>query len=314
MARIDVAYSLELGKVVDAYQANELWMEGFLSDKWAFECTGRNCDARITCKNMDTMASDRKRCPHFIFSSRSNMHAPDCEVYAQYSEQNEKPAKETGHHRMQGTCKRITFHVERPENHEMIQHSKNKSENDNDPKRKSRALQNYENNKGGAANYYMINSLIGNYAKAYEDGRLDKERIIIDFGRGRKYNYSYREAFKRISECDENDGTDKYHYVYFGRAVIRKSKGDGYSIFFKEQFKNSAKSVISVIPAKMLNRYRYGKRLSMINKYIGKEAYVYLLASKNTTDKTVYLNAINIDCVGISEKLLDTDSTMDEGY
>lgn len=70
MASIDLAYSLELGEVVDAMEANELWVEGILTNKWAFECADENCNAKITCKNMDTYADKRKMKPHFIMSSR----------------------------------------------------------------------------------------------------------------------------------------------------------------------------------------------------------------------------------------------------
>ena len=60
MAKIEKAFSLEINDFVDAIEANELWMEGVLKDKKAFICVGENCYAGITCKNMDTFASDRK--------------------------------------------------------------------------------------------------------------------------------------------------------------------------------------------------------------------------------------------------------------
>ncbi|MCI6139259.1 MAG: hypothetical protein SOX46_10735 [Clostridiaceae bacterium] len=38
MAKVELAYSLEINDIVDAMEANELWLEGILSDKRAFEC------------------------------------------------------------------------------------------------------------------------------------------------------------------------------------------------------------------------------------------------------------------------------------
>ena len=86
MAKIETAFSLEINDFVDAIEANELWMEGVLKDKKAFICVGENCYAGITCKNMDTFASDRKRIPHFIMSQHENMHSNSCEVFKEYVE------------------------------------------------------------------------------------------------------------------------------------------------------------------------------------------------------------------------------------
>ena len=38
MAKVELAYSLEINDIVDAIEANALWLEGILSDKRAFEC------------------------------------------------------------------------------------------------------------------------------------------------------------------------------------------------------------------------------------------------------------------------------------
>ena len=38
MAKVELAYSFEINDIVDAMEANELWLEGILSDKRAFEC------------------------------------------------------------------------------------------------------------------------------------------------------------------------------------------------------------------------------------------------------------------------------------
>lgn len=79
-----MAFSLEINRFVDAIEANELWMEGELKDKKAFICVGENCYAGITCKNMDTFASDRKWIPHFIMSQHENRHSDSCEVFREF--------------------------------------------------------------------------------------------------------------------------------------------------------------------------------------------------------------------------------------
>ena len=86
MAMIERAFSLEIHDFVNAIEANELWMEGVLSDKKAFVCVGEGCIAGITCKNMDKLAADRKQIPHFIMSQHENMHSDSCEVFREIEE------------------------------------------------------------------------------------------------------------------------------------------------------------------------------------------------------------------------------------
>ena len=47
------AYSLEYNEIIDAEETYELYSEGLITDKKAFICTGNDCEAQITCTNID---------------------------------------------------------------------------------------------------------------------------------------------------------------------------------------------------------------------------------------------------------------------
>ena len=118
MAKIEVAYSLEIEEYVGAIEANELWIDGKLKDKKAFICAGKDCYAGITCKNMDTYASDRK-----MMSQQDNMHSDSCEIYRDFLEKDVNRNNTKKHECKGKTGKGICFHMTRPERHRIIEHT-----------------------------------------------------------------------------------------------------------------------------------------------------------------------------------------------
>ena len=128
MAKIDLAYSEEIDDIIDAIEANELWIEGILINKKAFECIDENCNARITCKNMDTFAHGRKMIPHFIYSSQENMHSDICEVYREFEDKEKSVNNNETKDKAKTIGAKVCFHMIRPENHRNIMHTSKKTE------------------------------------------------------------------------------------------------------------------------------------------------------------------------------------------
>ncbi|MBQ4059426.1 MAG: hypothetical protein IJD40_10910 [Lachnospiraceae bacterium] len=310
MAKIELAYSLELGKVLDAMEANELWLEGRLKDKRAFECIDNSCDAKITCKNMDTFADKRKVNPHFIMANRENMHSLFCEVYKEYEEKDDKREK----NRME--CKkntdigrRVCFHLERPENHRIIKHKDSIECINNEIEYKEEKKRAVERRKNSQSNYYWLNSLIWYYIRSYKENTTDKDVVEIDFGKGRKYPYPLNKLFKRINNEAETTDKDKNHYVYYGKGRVYLREDGGYDLVFSEKFNGSEKRVKCVIGKKMIEGCQYGKasKVNILNASRGKERFIYVLSSKNIDKKydRIYLNIEKMDCIAISEIDLD---------
>lgn len=67
MATIPLAQSLELNKIVDAAEAESAFEQGYIRSKRLFECIDDNCNAQITCANLDKAPKNRKKEPHFRY-------------------------------------------------------------------------------------------------------------------------------------------------------------------------------------------------------------------------------------------------------
>lgn len=321
MAKIDTAYSFEANDVIDAIEANELWLEGILKDKRAFKCIDENCDARITCKNMDTFADKRKVNPHFIMSSRENMHSPVCKVCKEYEEKISKRGEIKGEGTGQYISKKVCFHMERPERHRIIEHNVINNEKNNVADIEGEKKKNRENGKRHNSNYYWLHSLILYYVDAYKKGTTEQDTVEIDFGRNKKYTYFLNSLFKRIKNENEVSDRDRNHYVYYGKGKVFLRSDGGYDLVFSEKFFASEKRVKCIIKKIVLDTCMHGKanKLNILESAIGKERFIYVLSSKNINPKynTVFLNIKNLDCVAISEIDLDSIERMsddDEEY
>lgn len=316
MAKIDAAYSLEINGIIDAMEANELWLEGILEDKRSFKCIDENCDAKITCKNMDTFADKRKINPHFIMSNRENKHSSICKVYQEFEERRSKKGEIKGERTDQYIGKKVCFHMERPENHRIIEHNtiiseKNKVADIEEEKEKIR-----ENAKRHNSNYYWLNSLIWYYIDAYKKGTTGQDTVEIDFGGNKKYTYTLNRLFKRIRNENEITDRDRNHYVYYGKGKISLRTDGGYDLKFDEKFLGSKRQVKCIIKKTALDTCEYGKlnKINILKSAIEEERFIYVLSSKNIDEKynTVFLNIKNLDCIAISEIDLDNIGSPDE--
>lgn len=186
MAKIDTAYSFEINDVIDAMEANELWIEGILQDKRAFKCIDENCNAGITCKNMDTFADKRKMNPHFIMSSRENMHSLVCKVYKQFEEKISERGEIKGEGTGQYIGKKVCFHMERPQRHRIIEHNVINNEKDSMVNVEGEKKKNRGNRKSHNSNYYWLNSLVWYYVEAYKNGTTEQDTVEIDFGENKE--------------------------------------------------------------------------------------------------------------------------------
>lgn len=309
MAKIELAYSLEIDDVVDAMEANELWLEGVLIDKRAFECASKNCDAKITCKNMDTFADSRKVMPHFIMANRENKHTFLCEIYKEYVEREGIRGKRKGEGKANSIGRKVCFHMERPESHRIINRTALENEKQKGQDSKNEIKEAVKKRKNRNSNYYWLNSLIGYYVNSYMEGTTHQDKVDIDFGKNKTIEYRLDKLFKRISNEIEITDKEWYHYVYYGKGRVFARNDGGYDIVFGEKFLDSKKDVKCVISKKLIENCQCGRtnKISLLDKAKGKERFIYVLSSRNVDDVKgkVYLNVRNLDCIAISEMNLD---------
>lgn len=311
MAKIETAFSLEIYKFVDAIEANELWMEGVLKNKKAFICIGENCYAGITCKNMDTFASDRKRIPHFIMSQHENMHSDSCDVYREYIENdtNRNSTKREGY--KERTSKEICFHMIRPEKHRIIEHTLSMGQENNLTEIKKQIKREQGDFQQRKSNFFCLISLVCSYVIAFKNGTLFEDEVRVEFEKKQVYTYKLGHLFKRIERQKEITDKDKYRYVYFGKGKVFQRENGDYSLVFSEKFSGSTKKVKCVLNEELIENCRFGKanKLHMLNSAVRKENFIYVFATKNVNEQynTVYLNVNNLDCIAVSD--IDVDET-----
>lgn len=309
MARIDLAYSLEIGYIVDAMEANELWMEGILRDKKAFECIDENCNAKITCKNMDTFADSRKKIPHFIMSNQTNMHSVLCKVYSEYEEKDGKKRNKKNGSDIADINKKVCFHMERPEEHRIIKHtgSGHSIKDDEDIRNTKKSAR--ESRRISKSHYFWLHSLIGYYIHSYLEGKTQQNKVEVIYSNNTVYKYQLSNLFVRIEKTKENANKEDRHHVYYGKGKVYLREDGGYDLFFGEKFIDSEKKVKCVVSKKIIDNCKYGKtnKISILESAIKKERFIYVISKKKIDNAhgKVYLNVDNLDCIAISEVDLD---------
>ncbi|MBX2808376.1 MAG: hypothetical protein KTR20_07040 [Cellvibrionaceae bacterium] len=63
--KLPTAYSLDIKKAMTAELADQLYQEGKISSKFAFECPDEHCHAQVTCANLDKPKHKRRRDPYY---------------------------------------------------------------------------------------------------------------------------------------------------------------------------------------------------------------------------------------------------------
>lgn len=314
MAMIERAFSLEIHDFVNAIEANELWMEGVLSDKKAFVCVGEGCIAGITCKNMDKLAADRKQIPHFIMSQHENMHSDSCEVFREIEEIESNRNIKTKEARRGNEREEICFNMIRPERHRIMEYSLNAGQKEIIDEIKERKKKEQRDNQARKINFYFLPSLVSSFVNALRNGAIYENEVKINFDNIHSYTYKLGYLFKRIENDSEITDKDKNHYVYFGKGRIFQRDDGGYDILFSNCFAGSDKKVKCVLSNKLIEECRVGRiyKLNMLKSAIGKERYIYVLSNKNVSNQynTVYLNVKTLDCVAVSD--IDVDETVQE--
>lgn len=88
--KTEKAYSIESFESITAQKADELFQNGTISSKFLFKCPDKNCDAQITCANLDKPVVKRKRAPYFKYVSA---HSFECLIEKDIEDQLKKKGK-----------------------------------------------------------------------------------------------------------------------------------------------------------------------------------------------------------------------------
>ncbi|SHJ73690.1 hypothetical protein SAMN02745248_00789 [Hathewaya proteolytica DSM 3090] len=311
MAKIDYAWSLEQKRELTASEAHESWIIGDLHDKTAFECIDKNCNAQITCVNMDKQQHQMKMREHFkVFGE----HSKECKEIMNYNnvakkktEENAKSAPEIGED--------ITFNMTRPKKHNEVDKVE-ETYDDNGSEKKERGKNNSAEKKMSGArksNLFLLSTLVSKYIRSIKEKRIECTTITLAIS-GKPYQYSIKTLFLDIKEIKYTDDLSWKTKVYYGQAIISKGNSGEYWINFNSMFKESTKSVKCVIKQEVIdNTHSRTGGLNMIERFLDKKTHCFVLGTIKETDKINYINIASLDHFACTqEDIINVDITIEE--
>lgn len=72
--KLEKAYSQDLKRTITPEDADYNFSSGKISSKYAFTCPDENCDAAVTCANLDKEKSQRKIPPYYRVVGEHNIN------------------------------------------------------------------------------------------------------------------------------------------------------------------------------------------------------------------------------------------------
>lgn len=304
---LDVAYSIEAKDFLDPDRAYDLYWAGIIKDKKKFICPGSDCNAQVTCANLDEDLQDMKVVPHFRIYGE---HSQNCEIL------NKKPLKSQYEDDLPIKSEKRSidesvvdvFELSRPESYydttDLI--GTPNSPLIKKPKFSAHNNQTTLKETGSIGKVYSVRSVVSRYIRYKKDGTLENRRVNIA---GK--DIPYRSIFKCIWE-QELDNLPDHPVIYYGWAYINRFKANnGYQIKFKKTLKNGVDELTTtiMISDKLINSYKIKKlvttRLQKINKQQKPTAFIYIYAKpeiKESATGKKYANfAINnLDMIDIN--------------
>lgn len=223
MASLNYAYSKEIDDIIDAELAYELFWNDVIKDKKAFSCPDPNCNANVTCANMDTPNFDLKQNPHF----RAYDHSSTCEIDSM-QKKNLSPNNAKGNVKTYNLDELLLSRPDYKRNHNTIDIQKvidGKIYKGINPRNKE-GINNYN------PRYFTIRSLVTKLSKIRSSNEDDQYFIKIG-----EEQISYKELF--IGIFDQNlENLPSKPRIYWGSAFLDKVESKN---LFTVRFSNDLK-------------------------------------------------------------------------
>lgn len=222
------AYSKESMAVIDAEKAYELYWEGLIKDKQAFCCPEPECNAQVTCSNIDKERRTLKQRPHFRCYGIHKKGCPNSE------------SKEVIDEFDDGNQKKNSTYIN-PQIDVLLLNRKNKNvetttraEEDINHERVKRKLKaEIEENGTRKSEYVTIMPIVTKYQKYLEENTLGYH-FIENQGK----NISYENMFINL-EGGEFSWFSNFNRIYFGKVRIKKirNKQSHFMLIFSKELK-----------------------------------------------------------------------------
>lgn len=295
MSKLEEAYSIEYNDIVDAEKAYELFWDGTISDKRAFQCTDPNCEAQITCVNIDKKRAAMKQIPHFKCYGE---HSDKCEVIKEFNEIQENRNKKAKRSSMNYIDDKIDiFSFNRPKRDGIVVKTKETISKIIPKEEKIRIKKEYQGSGRRNVTYYSVKPLISKFEKYSAENSLDRHYINI-----KGCNVSYKRMFVSIKDISI-ENVENYYRVYYGIGRIYKSKknNDNFVIFFKKGFNDKENKTCIYISTKVIDEhYRKGKWREELEDLIGvndKEIMFFINSKPKKKGDMIYLPISSMDFI-----------------
>lgn len=275
---LDIAYSVEIDDYLDPDRAYDFYWSGLIKNKKKFLCPGTNCQAQVTCANLDEDVQDMKVVPHFrVYGT----HDDSCEIFNNIplDLRYEDGVSVKEERRTVDESVVDVFMLERPASY--YDEPKVNQFPHRQAVKKSQFIKHPKDTilreNGSVGNIYSVRSVVSRYIRYKKDGSLDYRRVNIQ-GKDVYYN----SIFKCIWEQDL-ETLPNYPVIYYGWAFVnRLPSGQGYQIKFKKHFKkaNDDFTTTVMIGDNLINGYKVKKLMTTrLEKIIQKEkptAFVFI--------------------------------------
>lgn len=292
--KVEEAYSTDYCGTVDAEKAYDLFWSGTIKNKKNFECPDPNCEAQITCANLDKVRDKMKNVLHF---KAYGLHSSKCNVVSdKIKVTREQDIIDSGEPRKSYIeSETDILLLKRPKQHSRIVNILTNVSVIENNAIKSKIKQNYFSNSKRDPEYSTIKPLVSKFEEYLLKGHLYKHFIKIS-----DYKLSYKSMFIEVNNQEFNTFS-KYPRIYYGEAIIIKARTNDYRIRFINQINHQGKSYNPevYINESLLNKHymrRYWKNLldEIVLLKNNVLFYVYCKPGFNESTKsnvtTTYLN------------------------
>jgi|GEM_PF-1264293 len=271
--KLEKAFSEEIKLRITAQEADKMFAEKKIKSKFKFRCPSENCDAKVTCANLDRPKGLRKRNPYYKVVGK---HSLRCDI-AKGIETKKKHSRVAD----KESYRRINVQPEstrRPEPVGNVQGANNVEE-------RARLDNNPESGGDKKIPEVRLTKLVDEYSD-FLDGRLDKKDIgLIELFEARLVEIDV--LFVEINGQDLSE-LENEPRVYWGKAWFNEVKG-GYNVVFNKKL-TSVRHNISRQPSALMKidmlESLEGKHLNintvkkMANEKPKKPKIVYLVSEK----------------------------------
>ncbi len=210
---LEQAFSLEMKIDVTATKADELYGRGQIQSKFAFKCPEPNCNAQVTCANLDKPKSKRKRDPYFVFVSEHNIDCPlkGVNSYGRSPKYGDKTSDEVY------VANSIKLNLVAPASKGIGINSNSDEESD------TNNLKEKPNNSGTGKRKQQKSKTLSSMVDAF----LASDNFAVETPDGL---IELKDLFIEIDNQSIDDFSDEFR-IYYGKAWINKND-KGYSVRF----------------------------------------------------------------------------------